>query len=136
MERIKAIEEKFFAKRDGLKTTKQKLIEMQDAQKVQTKKLSTWESDANLSYPSYGRGMDPRADLDSYMINQYIYGTAKGKSPSPRKKRNGGIDLDIGGGKPKVMSPRRLQYETKFEKFLVTKYVDDPLKCGLSEHQK
>jgi hypothetical protein len=79
-----------------------------------------------LSYPTYGRGIDPNPNIDTYMINKNLC-----HEGSPNKKRN---DQDEGSPnkkdkqkRPKIISPKRQKYETYFEKFMVHKYVEDKI---------
>ena len=76
-ERIRALEEKFFQKKQEQKSIKELLHEQTDARDPKERK-----QDSNLCYPSYGRGLDPQIPLNSYMVNPSLWREAG----SPKKK--------------------------------------------------
>ena len=80
--------------------------------------------DSSLSYPTYGRGVDPSVSLDTFMINKDL---CQGNSPHRRRM---GKEFDEDSDdihKPKIISPRRQKYETQFEKYFAYKHVDKRL---------
>ena len=91
-----------------------------------------------MSYPTYGRGIDPNPSIDTYMINSSlcqdgIHGSAAKKKVTIKRDANGTQLEDFsddgeGQKKPKIISPRRQKYEGQFEKFLVQKYVEEAVK--------
>lgn len=81
-----------------------------------------------LNYPAYGRGVDPRPDIDTYMLNENLLAN----SPQVKKKRrnrslDGETKTSVADNRLRVMSPRRMQYESKFEKFIVKRYLGDDI---------
>lgn len=70
-------------------------------QKQDSSKKAKTESN-DLAYPTYGRGIDPHAEMDTYMLNDKLLeaGTTIGADGKKEK--------DI---RPKIMSPRRMLYE-------------------------
>ena len=66
----------------------------------------------SLSYPTYGRGLEPNPNIDSYMINQSLCPDAA--DPAKKKKILPGGDQDGGSPskkpkqkRPKIISPSR-----------------------------
>lgn len=60
---MKEIEDKYFNSVNGIKTYKEVMTEMKD----------TWTTketfkDCSTSYPSYGRGMTPNINMNTFMI--------------------------------------------------------------------
>jgi hypothetical protein len=41
-------------------------------EKNDKRELKTKNYDSSLSYPTYGRGLDPNPDIDTYMINKSL----------------------------------------------------------------
>lgn len=78
-------------------------------EKADLRELKEKRVDCSLSYPTYGRGgLEPNPDLDTFMINEHLchdVNDSKKKSQddsqSPKKSK-----------RPKVISPKRQQYET------------------------
>lgn len=69
-----------------------------------------------MNYPTYSRGQDAPPTIETYMYNPNL------KSEAQEDQ------LTAGRERPKVMSPRRLTYEQKFEKFIVQnleKYIEN-----------
>ena len=79
--RIKEIEERYFQKRDEIKKVKEIFQEKAELRVHVQKKTDS------LSYPTYGRGLDPNPNIDSYMINQSLCHDA---DPAKKKKTNPG----------------------------------------------
>ena len=68
LQRIRDIEARYFQKKEEAKPVVQMLQEKADKREVKEKRI-----DSSLSYPTYGRqGLDPKAEFDSYMINQSL----------------------------------------------------------------
>lgn len=85
----------------------------------------------SLSYPTYGRGLEPNPNIDSYMINQSLCPDA---DPAKKKKVLPGGNQDGGSPskkpkqkRPKIISPSRSKYETQFESYFLTKYTEKTL---------
>ena len=90
-------------------------------EKAEVRELKEKRIDSNLSYPTYGRGIDPNPDIDTYMINKGLSHEVGHGSGSKTRK-------DSQQQRPKIISPRRQKYETQFEKFMVQKYVEEAVK--------
>lgn len=61
------------------------------------------EGDSNdLAYPTYGRGLDPHPQMDTYMLNDKLLEGSTTTGVDGKKEK------DI---RPKIMSPRRMLYE-------------------------
>ena len=85
-----------------MKKVKEIMQERAEQRECKVKKI-----DSNLSYPTYGRGVDPDQRMDTYMINQSLCQehhspsrkVRMNQSPSPTRKEK--------QKKPKVCSPSR-----------------------------
>ena len=105
-DRIKAIESKYFQRKDELRNVREIFQEKADLREPKEKHV-----DSSLSYPTYGRGIDPNPGFDSYMINKGLCHDSG--SPKKKKKEGDGEDSDRKKGKrPKIISPRRQKFET------------------------
>ncbi len=67
IDRIQKIEEAYFKKREDMKKVKEI---MQERAEQREHKLKI--KDSSLSYPTYGRGIDPDQNMDTYMINKSL----------------------------------------------------------------
>ena len=76
-ERIKAIEAKYFQRKEEIRGVKEICQERADLREFKEKRV-----DSSLSYPTYGRGIDPHFDIDTYMINKNLCN----ESPSSKAK--------------------------------------------------
>jgi hypothetical protein len=76
--RIKEIEDRYFQKRDEIKKVKE-ICQERAEQRVHVQKKTD-----SLSYPTYGRGLEPNPNIDSYMINQSLCHDAE----SNKKKKS------------------------------------------------
>ncbi len=120
-DRIKQIEEKYFQKKDSIQQVKEILQERAELREHKEKHV-----DSSLSYPTYGRGLDPNPDIDTYMINRNL--CAEG---TPKKKSDEGKGGDSPITKrekmkrPKIISPKRQKFETQFEKYMIQKHVEE-----------
>lgn len=116
-ERIKMIEQKYFLRRDELRNVKEICQEKAELRETKEKHV-----DSSLSYPTYGRGIDPNPTINTYMINSSLCQEAS--SPNKRRQKNDNDDANGSRKKskakrPKIISPRRQKFETQFEKFFV-----------------
>jgi hypothetical protein len=75
-DRIKEIEERYFQKKNEIKTSKDILNEMQDNFEIKEKHI-----DSSISYPTYGRNLKPGLELDTFMIQQNMCGATKKRRP-------------------------------------------------------
>ena len=124
--RIKDIEERYFQKRDEIKKVKEVCQERAE-QRVHVQKKTD-----SLSYPTYGRGLEPNPNIDSYMINQSLCHDAESNK---KKKPLPGSENQEGGSpskkpkqkRPKIISPSRQKYETVFESYFLNKYTEKKL---------
>ena len=120
--RIREIEEKYFQSKNGIKTYKEVMTEMKES----------WETkeqfkDSSLSYPSYGRGLKPNINMNTFMVQEGMTGQQKKKLAE---------DSGIAGSpqascqakqRRRILSPRRQKFETQFERFMNEKYVAAPI---------
>lgn len=67
--RMKEIEERYFTSRNEIKTYKEVMAEMKEdwTTKEQYK-------DSSTSYPSYGRGLQPNINMNTFMIQEKMSG--------------------------------------------------------------
>jgi hypothetical protein len=86
----------------------------------------------SLSYPTYGRGLEPNPNIDSYMINESLC------NDGSNGKKKGGVISQAEGGqgsggspmkkpkqkRPKIISPSRQKYETNFEAYYISKHLE------------
>jgi len=70
--RIKEIEERYFNSRNGIKTYK----EVRDELKEEWTTKETYK-DSSISYPSYGRGLKPNINMNTFMVQQQMAGNVK-----------------------------------------------------------
>lgn len=122
-DRIKAIEQRYFQKKDDIKQVKEICQERAELREHREKKSD------GLSYPTYGRGLDPNPNIDTYMINANLCHDAN----MHKKKKTTGDGPDGSPSKkaktkrPKIISPSRQKYETNFERYFLGKHLDKKL---------
>ena len=80
--RIEAIKEKFQLKRGDIKSFHEVLTEQKEAFEIK----ETFK-DNSLAYPSYGRGLQPNINMNTFMIQEGMC--------APAKKRSGGEHLEL-----------------------------------------
>ena len=84
-----------------------------------------------LSYPTYGRGIDPNPNIDTYMINEHLCHDGVGTQTTKKKTlpgENGASPTKKPKQKrPKIISPSRQKYETLFERYFISKHLDKQL---------
>ena len=61
--RIEAIKARFFEKKENIKTYQEVLAESKE--NFETKQRY---KDNSLAYPTYGRGLDPHRDMNTFMV--------------------------------------------------------------------
>ena len=91
----------------------------------------------SLNYPTYGRGLEPNPNIDSYMINESLCGENSG---GKKKAVAGNVAGEANGSpmkkpkqkRPKIISPSRRGYETNFEAYFIEKH----LKIKLEEEKE
>ncbi len=64
-DRIAKIEERFFKRKEEIQNVKELLQARADARDPKEKHI-----DSSFNYPTYGRGVDPDPNMDTYMINR------------------------------------------------------------------
>ena len=82
-ERIRQIESKYFQRKDELRNVRDIFLEKAELREPKEKRI-----DSSLSYPTYGRGIDPNPNIDSYMINKNLCN----ETGSPKKKNKNDDD--------------------------------------------
>jgi hypothetical protein len=89
----------------------------------------------SLSYPTYGRGLEPNPNIDSYMINESLCNDNSG-GKKKAVAAGGNVSGDGGNGspmkkpkqkRPKIISPSRMKYETNFESYYISKHLEKKL---------
>ena len=119
-DRINQIKERFEIKRQQTKTAKDLINEEKET--FETKEHF---KDNSLSYPSYGRGLVPNIEMNTFMLQE------------TNQNKNKKSMVDTGEMSPqasvqarqrrKIISPKRLRYENDFEKFMTTKFIEKPV---------
>ena len=87
----------------------------------------------SLSYPTYGRGLEPNPNIDSYMINESLCNDNSGGKKKAAAANN--VSGDANGSpmkkpkqkRPKIISPSRMKYETNFESYYISKHLEKKL---------
>ncbi len=87
----------------------------------------------SLSYPTYGRGLEPNPNIDSYMINESLCNDNSGGKK--KAAAAGNVSGDANGSpmkkpkqkRPKIISPSRMKYETNFESYYISKHLEKKL---------
>ena len=110
--RINAIKEKFQLKRGEIKSFHEVLTEQKEAFEIK----ETFK-DNSLAYPSYGRGLQPNINMNTFMIQEQMCAV--------QKKRSGGEHLELSpqisvqaAQRKKILSPKRQKFENNFEKHM------------------
>ncbi len=125
-DRIKQIEDRYFQRKDEIKKVKEICQERAEQRQHIQKKTDS------LSYPTYGRGLEPNPNIDSYMINESLCNDGS----SGKKKTGPSIPGQEGQlsptkkpkqKRPKIISPQRQKYETNFEQYFVNKHLEKKL---------
>ena len=101
--RINAIKEKFDLRRGSIKSYHEVLAE--NKEEFETKER---HKDNSLAYPTYGRGLQPNIEMNSFMIQEGMCGVQK------RKMAGGGEHLELSpqvsvqaAQRKKILSPKR-----------------------------
>lgn len=120
--RIDEIKARYFEKRDTIKTFHEVLQETKETFETRQR-----YKDNSLAYPTYGRGLIPVRDMNTFMIQPNLAG-----SPEQRRKEeaNDGNSPQANiqaRQRRKIRSPKRLRFENDFEMFMDEKYVKKPV---------
>ena len=67
--RINLIKDKFNLKRSGIKTFQEVLVEQKEAFEVKER-----FKDNSLAYPTYGRGLQPNINMNTFMVQEGMCG--------------------------------------------------------------
>ena len=119
--RIREIRDRYLESSAQIPTYHQKLAEEKDAFMTKQK-----YKDNSLAYPTYGRGLLPEREMNTFMIQPNLAG-------SPEQKKGEGADPNSPQAsvqarqRRKIRSPKRLRFENNFENFMNTKYVEQPI---------
>ena len=123
--RINAIKEKFNLKRQDIKSFQEVLVEQKES-------FETREQfkDNSLAYPTYGRGLQPNINMNTFMIQEGMTGIQKGR----KMTSDGGALLELSpqvsiaaAQRKKILSPKRQKFENNFEKHMHDRYVEKPI---------
>ena len=83
-----------------------------------------------MAYPTYGRGLQPNIQMDTFMVQEGMTGMVK------RKMTGGGDALELSPQvsvqamqRKKILSPKRQKFENNFEKHMHTRYVEKPVEA-------
>ena len=118
-ERIKAIKERFVTKKQDIQSYHDLVIEMKD----------NWETkerfkDNSLSYPSYGRGLEPNIEMNTFMVQEGMTGIQKKKFGDGPSSPQCSVQAKQ---RRKILSPKRQRFENGFERYMNGKYVEKPI---------
>lgn len=80
--------------------------------------------DNSLAYPSYGRGLQPNINMNTFMIQENMSGQVKKKTD--RLELSPQVSVQAAQRK-KILSPKRQKFENAFEKHMHTRYVEKPV---------
>jgi hypothetical protein len=118
--RINAIKERFQLKKSEIKSFHEVLTEQKEAFEVK----ETFK-DNSLAYPSYGRGLQPNINMNTFMIQETMCG-------GQQRKKTDHLELSPqvsvqAAQRKKILSPKRQKFENNFEKHMHTRYVEKPV---------
>ena len=80
--RINAIKEKFDLKRSAIKSYHDVLVEQKE-----TFEIKEHFKDNSLAYPTYGRGLQPNIDMNTFMIQEGMTGKVKRKMYRRKRRK-------------------------------------------------
>ena len=72
--KIKQIEEKYFSRKNEILNTREVIFQQQDQWETKERFI-----DSSLSYPTYGRGLMPQMQMNTFMIQDGMTGQQKKK---------------------------------------------------------
>lgn len=82
--------------------------------------------DNSLAYPTYGRGLTPNMNMDTFMIQEGMTGQVKKKSvPGESLELSPQVSVQALQRK-KILSPKRQKFENQFESHMNERYVEKP----------
>lgn len=81
--------------------------------------------DSALRYPSYGRGLQPSINLNSFMVQERMAGVTK-KRPDGANEHSPQAN-QLAKQRQRILSPRRKRFENHFDEYLEEKFVSKPL---------
>lgn len=117
--RIKEIKERYQLKSETIQTKHDLINEMKDQ----------WETkerfkDNSLSYPSYGRGLEPSINMNTFMVQEGMTGIQKKKLGDGPSSPQASVQA---AQRRKILSPKRQRFENYFERYMQDKYVKNPI---------
>ena len=94
-------------------------------------------ADQSLSYPTFGRGLKPGLNMDTFMIQENMAAKAAAEDKALKEKekqaKQKGTELSPQPSmqakqRRKIISPARQNFERVFEAYMKRKYVEQPVK--------
>jgi hypothetical protein len=120
--RIDEIKARFFEKRDTIKTFHDVLIEQKETFETRQR-----YKDNSLAYPTYGRGLTPDREMNTFMIQPNLAGSPEQRRKEETTDPNSPQANIQARQRRKIRSPKRLRFENDFEQFMDEKYVKKPV---------
>ena len=121
--RINAIKEKFDLKRSAIKSYHEVLVEQKE-----TFEIKEHFKDNSLAYPTYGRGLQPNIDMDTFMIQEGMTGKVKRKMTGNGEHLEHSPQVSVQAQqRKKILSPKRQKFENNYEKHMHDRYVEKPV---------
>jgi len=117
--RIAEIKERYQLKSETIQTKHDLINEMKDT--FETKERF---KDNSLSYPSYGRGLEPTINMNTFMVQEGMTGIQKKKMGDGPSSPQASVQA---AQRRKILSPKRQRFENYFEKYMQEKYVKNPI---------
>ena len=101
----------------------------------------TWQTkeqfkDSSLSYPSYGRGLQPNINMNTFMVQEGMSGQQKKKLAEEAAGPGSPQASMQAKQRRRILSPRRQKFESQFERFMNEKYVATPIDTIPEKEQK
>jgi hypothetical protein len=117
--RIAEIKERYQLKSETIQTKHDLINEMKDT--FETKERF---KDNSLSYPSYGRGLEPTINMNTFMVQEGMTGIQKKKLGDGPSSPQASVQA---AQRRKILSPKRQRFENYFERYMQDKYVKNPI---------
>ena len=110
-------------KKDSIKSFHEVLVEQKEAFEAKEH-----FKDNSLAYPTYGRGLQPNINMNTFMIQEGMCGVAKRKMTNPGEAMELSPQVSVQAAqRKKILSPKRQKFENNFEKHMHTRYVEKPI---------
>ena len=80
--------------------------------------------DNSLSYPSYGRGLEPNIEMNTFMVQENMTGQQKKRTGDGPSSPQASVQAKQ---RRKILSPKRQRFENYFERYMNQRYVEKPI---------